>query len=92
MRTRCLAIAGAGPSMKSVQLQLQIWCSCITQRKRAWACTVLLKMIGVHLTCLLYVLAQKLVLSDFVKLTSDAFALTCMIFHMIRADAAEGDT
>ncbi len=39
----------------------------------------LLKMIGVHLTCLLYVRAQKMVLSNFVKLTSNAFALTCMI-------------
>ncbi len=38
------------------------------------------KMIGVYLTCLLYVLAQKMVLSNFVMLTSNAFALTCMIF------------
>jgi hypothetical protein len=40
----------------------------------------LLKMICVHLTCLLYVRAQKMVLSNFVKLTSNAFAITCMIF------------
>ena len=78
MRIRCFAIAGAGPRMKSVLLQLKIWCSRITQRKRA--CTVLLNMIGAHLTCLLYVLAQKMVLSNFVKLTSNAFVLTCMIF------------
>ena len=78
MRIRCFAFAGEGPRMKSVLLQLKIWCSCITQRKRA--CMALLKMIGVHLTCLLYVLAQKMVLSNFVKLTSNAFALTCMIF------------
>ena len=38
------------------------------------------KLIAVHLTCLLYVRAQKMVLSNFVKLTSNAFALTCMIF------------
>jgi hypothetical protein len=44
------------------------------------------------LTCLLYVLAQKMVLSNFVKLTSNAFALTCIIFCVIPADAAEGDT
>jgi len=43
-------------------------------------CTVLLKMIGVHLTYLLYVQALKMVLSNFVKLTSNAFALTYMIF------------
>jgi hypothetical protein len=53
---------------------------------------VLFKMIGVHLTCLLYVRAQKMVLSNFVKLTSNAFALTCMLRRVIRADAAEGDT
>ncbi len=82
MRIRCFAIAGAGPRMKSVMLQLKIWCSCITQRKRA--CMVLLKMIGVNLTCLLYVRAQKMVLSNFVKLTRNA----CVI----PADAAEGDT
>ena len=61
---RCFAIAGAGPRMKSVLLQLKIWCSCITKRTRA--CMALLKMIGVHLTCLLYVRAQKMVLSNFV--------------------------
>ncbi len=50
MRIRCFAIAGAGPRIKSVPLQLKIWCSCITQRERACSstrpCTVLLKMIG----------------------------------------------
>ncbi len=63
MRICCFAIAGAGQRMKSVPLQLQIWCSCISQRKRA--CTVLLnlEMIGVHLTSLLYVQAQKMILS-----------------------------
>ncbi len=50
MRIRCFAIAGAGPRMKSVPLQLQIWCSCITQSKRA--CTVPLKMIGVQAQCI----------------------------------------
>jgi hypothetical protein len=53
-------------------------CCNITQRKSA--CTDLLKIIGMHLTPLLYVRAQKMVLSNFVKLTSNAFALTCMIF------------
>ncbi len=43
-------------------------------------CPQLLKMIGVHLTCLLYVRAQKMVWSIFVKLTSNAFELTFMIF------------
>ncbi len=66
------------PKNERFPVQLRIWYSCITQRKRA--CTVLLKMIGVHLTYLLSVQAQKVVLSNFVKLTSNAFALTCMIF------------
>jgi hypothetical protein len=34
----------------------------------------LLKMIGVHLTCLLYVQAQKMIVSIFLKLTSNASA------------------
>jgi hypothetical protein len=41
----CFAIAGAGPGMRSVLLQLQVWCSCITQRKRA--SSALLNMISV---------------------------------------------
>ncbi len=90
MRIRCIAIAGAGLRMKSVPLQLQIWCSFITQRKRA--CTVLLKMIGVHLTCLLYVQAQKKVLSIFVKAHEQRLRLNLHDFRVIRANAAEGDT
>ena len=72
------AITGAGRRMRNVPLQLQIWCSCITQRKRASMVPV--KMTGVHLTCYSYVRAQKLGLSNFVKLTSNAFALSCLIF------------
>ncbi len=45
MLTCCFAIAGAGPGMRSVLLQLQDWCSCITQRKRA--SSALLNMISV---------------------------------------------
>ncbi len=77
--------------MKSVLLKLKIWCSCFTQRKRA--CTALLKMIGVHLTCLLYVLAQKK--KGFVKFCEaheQRLRLNVHDFRVIRADAAEGDT
>jgi hypothetical protein len=34
----------------------------------------------------------KMGFSNFVKPTSNAFALTCRIFRVIRADAEEGDT
>jgi hypothetical protein len=77
--------------MRNVQLQLSIWCFCTKQSKRA--STVPVNMIGVHLTCLQYVQAPNLGLSNFVKLNSNALALSCMIFRVIRADATEeGDT
>jgi hypothetical protein len=90
MSLTCFAIAGAGTRMKSVPLQLQIWCSCITQRKRA--CTVLLNMIGAHWTCLLCVRAQKMVLSKFVKAHEQGIRSNLHDFRVIRADAEEGDT
>ena len=63
------AITGAERRMRNFPLELIIWCSCKTQRKRASMVPV--KMIGVHLTCFPYVRAQKLGLSIFVKLTSN---------------------
>ena len=52
----------------------------------------LLKMIGVNLTCLLNVLAQK---NGFVKICEaheQRLRLNVHDFRVIRADAAEGDT
>ncbi len=45
MRICCFAIAGAGPGMRCVLLQLQVWCSCIPLCKRA--SSALLNMISV---------------------------------------------
>ncbi len=75
-----IAIAGAGSGMRNVALQLLIWCSCTMQHKRA--STVPVIMIGVHY--LHYVQAPNLGLSNFVKLTSKAFALSCMIFKWFK--------
>ncbi len=83
----CFAIAAAGPKLRSVPLQLQLWCSCITQPKRA--STVLT---GVHLTCVPCALCLG---------TKAGFVKACKAheqrifmhdFRVIRADADEGDT
>ena len=52
----------------------------------------LLKMIGVHLTCLLYVHAQKNGFVKFCEAHEQRLRLNVHDFRVIRADAAEGDT
>ncbi len=95
MRIRYFAIAGAGPRMKSVLLQLKIWCSCITERKRA--CTACWPVRPVKndrsaFDLFALCLGTKNGIVRFCEAYEQRLRPNVHDFRVIRADAVEGDT